>query len=138
MPGQSLTLYLVSTVSYIVRCQEIQLVSHSQVHFHLELPELLGLCEQRLCEGERGHHARVPRRRPRVRRRRRRRGRGRTASGLRSCAGKLCAYLSSSSGNKNKFCLFLVVVQLIHRLTQADISCTTTARMFVFQGWGVS
>ena len=27
---------------------------------------------------------------------------------------------------------FLVVVHLIHRLTQADISCTTTARLFFF------
>ena len=27
---------------------------------------------------------------------------------------------------------FLVVVQLIHRLAQADISCTTTARLFFF------
>ena len=27
---------------------------------------------------------------------------------------------------------FFIVVQLIHRLTQADISCTTTARLFFF------
>ena len=27
---------------------------------------------------------------------------------------------------------FLVGLQLIHRLTQADISCTTTARLFFF------
>ena len=40
----------------------------------------------------------------------------------------------SSSGKRNKFVHFLVVVQLIHRLTQADIrfSCTTTARLFFF------
>ena len=30
----------------------------------------------------------------------------------------------SSSGKKNKFGHFLVVLQLIHRLTQEDISCT--------------
>ena len=30
----------------------------------------------------------------------------------------------------NKFGHFLVVVQLIHRPTQADISCTTMSRMF--------
>ena len=35
-----------------------------------------------------------------------------------------------SRGKKNKFGHFLVVVQLIHRLMQADISCTTTARLF--------
>ena len=37
-----------------------------------------------------------------------------------------------SSGKKNKSGNFLVVVQLIHRLTQADISCTTTPRLFFF------
>ena len=31
-----------------------------------------------------------------------------------------------------KFGHFFVVVQLIHRLTQADISCTTTACLFFF------
>ena len=36
------------------------------------------------------------------------------------------------SGKKNKRGHFLVVVQLSHRLMQADISCTTTARMFFF------
>ena len=40
--------------------------------------------------------------------------------------------LPASSGKKNKFGHFLVVVQLIHRLTQADISCTTKARLFFF------
>ena len=35
-------------------------------------------------------------------------------------------------GKKNTFCHFVVVVQLIHRLTQADISCTTPARLFFF------
>ena len=34
----------------------------------------------------------------------------------------------SSSGKKNKFGHFLVVVQLIHKLMLADISCTTTSR----------
>ena len=34
----------------------------------------------------------------------------------------------TSSGKKNKFNHFLVVVQVINRLTQADIRCTTTAR----------
>ena len=33
---------------------------------------------------------------------------------------------------KIKFGHFLVVAQLIHGLTQADISCTTTARLFFF------
>ena len=33
---------------------------------------------------------------------------------------------------KNKIGHFLVVVQLIHRLIQADISCTTTACLFFF------
>ena len=33
---------------------------------------------------------------------------------------------------KNKFCHFLVDVKLIHRLMQADICCTTTARLFFF------
>ena len=33
---------------------------------------------------------------------------------------------------KNKFGHFVVVVQLIHRLTQADISYTATARLFFF------
>ena len=37
-----------------------------------------------------------------------------------------------SSGKKSKFGHFLVAVQPIHRLTQADISCTTTARLFFF------
>ena len=36
------------------------------------------------------------------------------------------------SGKKNKFRHFVVVVQLVHRLMQADISCTTTARLFFF------
>ena len=35
-----------------------------------------------------------------------------------------------SSGEKNKFGRFLVVVQLIHRLTQADSSCTTMGHFF--------
>ena len=40
---------------------------------------------------------------------------------------------STGSGKENKFGHFVVVVvQLIHRLTQADISCTTTARLFSF------
>ena len=34
-----------------------------------------------------------------------------------------------SSGKKNKFGNFVVVVQLIHRLTQADVSCTTTYKL---------
>ena len=38
----------------------------------------------------------------------------------------------SSSGKKNKFGHFLGDVQLIRRLTKADISCTTTARLFFF------
>ena len=42
-----------------------------------------------------------------------------------------CACLPCS-GKKNKFCHFVVVVQLVHRLMQADISCTTTARLFFF------
>ena len=33
---------------------------------------------------------------------------------------------------RTSFALFVVVVQLIHRLTQADISCKTTARLFFF------
>ena len=37
---------------------------------------------------------------------------------------------SSSGGKKNKFGHFLVVVQLIHRLTQAD--CTTATHLFFF------
>ena len=40
---------------------------------------------------------------------------------------------SSSSGKKNKFGHFwLLDGQLIHRLKQADISCTTTDRLFFF------
>ena len=39
---------------------------------------------------------------------------------------------SPSRGKKNKFGHFLVVVQLILRLTQADISCTAMARLFFF------
>ena len=38
----------------------------------------------------------------------------------------------ASTGKGNKFVYFLVVVQLIHRLAQADISCTTTARLCFF------
>ena len=38
----------------------------------------------------------------------------------------------TSSGKKDKFGHFVVVVQLIHRLAQADISWTTTARVFFF------
>ena len=38
----------------------------------------------------------------------------------------------ASSGKKNKFSHFVVVVQLIHRLMHADISCTITARLFFF------
>ena len=37
-----------------------------------------------------------------------------------------------SSGKKNKFVCLLVVGQLTHRLMQADISCTRTARLFFF------
>ena len=37
-----------------------------------------------------------------------------------------------SSGKKNKFGHFLVVVQLIHGLTQAHNNCTTTACLFFF------
>ena len=33
---------------------------------------------------------------------------------------------------RTSLAIFLVVVQLIHRLTQSDISCTTTARLFFF------
>ena len=33
---------------------------------------------------------------------------------------------------KNKLGNFLVIVQLIHRPTQADIGCTTRARLFFF------
>ena len=33
---------------------------------------------------------------------------------------------------RTKFSHLLVVVQLIHRLTQADISCTTMLRLFFF------
>ena len=40
--------------------------------------------------------------------------------------------ISPRSGKKNKFGHFLVIVQLIHRLTQADISCTKTARLLFF------
>ena len=40
--------------------------------------------------------------------------------------------LNTGSGKKNKFGHFLVFVELIHRLTQADISCTTMARLFFF------
>ena len=38
----------------------------------------------------------------------------------------------ASSGKKNKFGHLLIVVQLIHRLVQADISSTTTACLFIF------
>ena len=38
----------------------------------------------------------------------------------------------SSSGKKNKFDHLVVVLHLIRRLTQANISCTTTARLFFF------
>ena len=38
----------------------------------------------------------------------------------------------SSSGKKNKFGHVLGVVQLIHRLIQADISCTTMTHLFFF------
>ena len=41
-------------------------------------------------------------------------------------------YGTQAVEKKNKFGHFLVVVQLIHRLTQADISCTTTVRLFFF------
>ena len=37
---------------------------------------------------------------------------------------------TTNQWEKNKFGHFVVVVQLIHRLTQAEISCTTMARMF--------
>ena len=40
--------------------------------------------------------------------------------------------LRASGGKNYKFGHFLVIVQLIHRLTQADITCTTTARLFFF------
>ena len=43
-----------------------------------------------------------------------------------------CSCSSASSGRKNKFGHFLVVVQLIHRLMQADISCRTMASLFFF------
>ena len=55
------------------------------------------------------------------------------------CRSKMSSYdgfwvqcSSSSSGKKNKFGHFLVDVKLIHRLIQADICCTTTARLFFF------
>ena len=46
----------------------------------------------------------------------------------------------SSSGKKNKFGHVLGVVQLIHRLIQADISCAAMAWWFYFpllvdRGW---
>ena len=37
---------------------------------------------------------------------------------------------------RKEFGHFLVVVQLIHRLTRSDISCTTTARLFFFPLFG--
>ena len=40
--------------------------------------------------------------------------------------------MAPSSGKKNKYGDILVVLQLIHRLMQADISCTTPARLFFF------
>ena len=46
--------------------------------------------------------------------------------------GNCLRTVSSKQWKKNKFCHFLVVVQLIHRLTQADISCPTTVRLFFF------
>ena len=44
----------------------------------------------------------------------------------------LCHVVSSSSGKENKFGHFVVGVQLIHRLMQADINCTTIACLFFF------
>ena len=38
--------------------------------------------------------------------------------------------LLSSRGKRTSLAIFVVVAQLIHRLAQADISCTTTARLF--------
>ena len=38
----------------------------------------------------------------------------------------------ASSGKEKRFFHFLVFVQLIHRMTQTDISCTTTGRFFFF------
>ena len=45
---------------------------------------------------------------------------------------KSAAHLIPKQWKKNKLGHFLVVVQLIHRLTQADISCATTPRLFYF------
>ena len=45
---------------------------------------------------------------------------------------KRMKFTHSQAMEKNKFGLFLVVVQLIHSLMQADISCSTTARLFFF------
>ena len=38
----------------------------------------------------------------------------------------------SKQWKQNKFGHFLVVVKLIHRLTKADISCTTTASLLLY------
>ena len=40
--------------------------------------------------------------------------------------------VNNKQWKKEQVCQFFVVVQLIHRLTKADISCTTTAHMFFF------
>ena len=40
--------------------------------------------------------------------------------------------VGSKQWEKEQVWLFFIVVQLIHRLIQADISCTTTARLFFF------
>ena len=49
-------------------------------------------------------------------------------------AEKISCYLGGwgASRGKKQIWWFFVVVQLIHRLTQADISCTTMAHMFFF------
>ena len=53
-------------------------------------------------------------------------------SGGSCCGTRPTGLQCTSSGKKNKFGPFLVVLLLIHRLMQADIRCTTTAHLFFF------
>ena len=48
--------------------------------------------------------------------------------------------VNNKQWKKEQVCQFFVVVQLIHRLTKADISCTTTACLLFFPllGWGTT
>ena len=57
---------------------------------------------------------------------------GKIRSLVRTSCPNLATYVRIITKKKSKFGHFLVVVQRIHRLTQADISCTTTARLFLF------